>query len=120
MSEKAVAIGMYFVTSGVQVVFGPDFPTLGSKVVTDFLFYEIEKYFGGSWRVARTANEFANIMIDRIDFGRRNLGIDKPKPRVLFDMAMRRALDSARYAPPFHGLGCFGPHAVRAEEKQES
>jgi carbon-monoxide dehydrogenase catalytic subunit len=120
MSEKAVAIGMYFVTSGVQVVFGPDFPTLGSKVVTDFLFYEIEKYFGGSWRVARTANEFANIMIDRIDGGRRNLGIDKPKPRVLFDMAMRRALDSARYAPPFHGLGCFGPHAVRAEEKQES
>jgi len=120
MSEKAVAIGMYFVTTGVMVVFGPDFPTLGSKVVTDFLFYEIEKYFGGCWRVARTANEFANIMIDRIDGGRRALGIDKPKPRVLFDMAMRRALDATRYIPPFHGLGCFGPHTVRAEEKQQS
>ncbi|MFN3567597.1 MAG: anaerobic carbon-monoxide dehydrogenase catalytic subunit [Caldimicrobium sp.] len=117
MSEKAVAIGMYFVTSGVQVVFGPDFPTLGSKVVTDFLFYEIEKYFGGSWRVARTANEFANIMIDRINFGRRNLGIDKPKPRVLFDMAMRRALEGPKYTPVFHGLGCFGSHTKFEVEK---
>ncbi len=118
MSEKAIAIGMYFVTSGVQVVFGPDFPTLGSKTVTDFLFYEIEKYFGGSWRVARTANEFANIMIDRINFGRKGLGIDKPKPRVLFDMAMRRALEGPRYTPVFHGLGCFGPHTkVEVEQR---
>lgn len=117
MSEKAIAIGMYFVASGVQVVFGPDFPTLGSKTVTDFLFYEIEKYFGGSWRVARTANEFANIMIDRINFGRRNLGIDKPKPRVLFDMAMRRALEGPKYTPVFHGLGCFGSHTKYEVEK---
>ncbi|MFN3921312.1 MAG: anaerobic carbon-monoxide dehydrogenase catalytic subunit, partial [Caldimicrobium sp.] len=117
MSEKAIAIGMYFVTSGVQVVFGPDFPTLGSKTVTDFLFYEIEKYFGGSWRVARTANEFANIMIDRINFGRRNLGIDKPKPRILFDMAMRRALEGPKYTPVFHGLGCFGAHTKFEIEK---
>ncbi len=108
MSEKAIAIGMYFVASGVQVVFGPDFPTFGSKTVTDFLFYEIEKYFGGSWRVARTANEFANIMIDRINQGRKALGIDKPKPRILFDMAMRRALDSQVSRPIFHGLGCYG------------
>lgn len=117
MSEKAIAIGMYFVASGVQVVFGPDFPTLGSKTVTDFLFYEIEKYFGGSWRVARTANEFANIMIDRINFGRKNLGIDKPKPRVLFDMAMRRALEGPKYTPVFHGLGCFGSHTKYEVEK---
>ena len=119
MSEKAVSIGMYFVTSGVQVVFGPSFPTLGSKVVTDFLFHEIEKYFGGSWRVAGNANEFANIMIDRIDEKRRALGIDKPKPRVLFDMAMRRALEEARYVPPFHGLGCFGPHVPYKQETVE-
>ncbi len=118
MSEKAIAIGMYFVTTGVQVVFGPDFPTLGSKTVTDFLFYEIENYFNGCWRVARTANEFANIMIDRINGGRRALGIDKPKPRVLFDMAMRRALEGPRYVPVFHGLGCFGSHEkLTTEEK---
>lgn len=119
MSEKAIAIGMYFVTTGVQVVFGPDFPTLGSKTVTDFLFYEIEKYFGGSWRVARTANEFANIMIDRINNGRKALGIDKPKPRVLFDMAMRRALEGPKYVPVFHGLGCFGSHAKYTVEEEK-
>ena len=119
MSEKAVAIGMYFVTSGVQVVFGPDFPTLGSKKVTDFLFYEIENYFGGSWRVARTANEFANIMIDRINQGRKALGIDKPKPRILFDMAMRRALEGPKYVPVFHGLGCFGSHVKLTPEEEK-
>ncbi len=108
MSEKAVSIGMYFVTSGIQVVFGPNFPTIKSKKTTHFLFYEIEKYFGGSWRVASTANEFANIMIDRINQKRKALGIDKPKPRILFDMAMRRALDEARYIPPFHKLNYFG------------
>lgn len=94
------------------------FQPLEVKAVTDFLFYEIEKYFGGSWRVARTANEFANIMIDRINGGRKALGIDKPKPRVLFDMAMRRALEGPRYVPVFHGLGCFGSHEkLTTEEK---
>ncbi len=118
MSEKAIAIGMYFVASGVQVVFGPDFPTLGSKTVTDFLFNEIENYLGGSWRVARTANEFANIMIDRINFCRKNLGIDKPKPRVLFDMDMRRALEGPKYIPIFHDLGCFGASTKFEVEKE--
>ncbi|MCS7200167.1 MAG: anaerobic carbon-monoxide dehydrogenase catalytic subunit [Caldimicrobium sp.] len=120
MSEKAIAIGMYFVTTGVMAVFGPDFPTLGSKVVTDFLFHEIEKYFYGCWRVARTANEFANIMLDRIALGRRILGIDKPKPRILFDMAMRRALEGQRYIPPLHGLGCLGGHLKVVEGVSKS
>ena len=118
MSEKAISIGMYFVGSGVQVVFGPTFPTLGSKRATEFLYYDIEKYFGGSWRVARDSNEFANIMIDRINQKRKELGIDKPKPRILFDMAMRRALDEKRYIPPFHGLGCFGPVAFKVQSEE--
>jgi len=117
MSEKAISIGMYFVGSGVRVVFGPTFPTLGSKEATDFLYHEIAKYFGGSWRVAKTASEFANIMIDTINEKRKELGIDKPKPRILFDMAMRRALDEQRYIPPFHGLGCFGPVAFKGVEE---
>ncbi len=120
MSEKAIAIGMYFVTSGVQVVFGPTFPTLNSKEVCDFLFNEIETYFGGNWRVARTANEFVNIMIDRINFGRRNLGIDKPKPRILYDMAMRRALAAPKVETPQHLVGYYGPISLKGsvEEKK--
>jgi carbon-monoxide dehydrogenase catalytic subunit len=38
MSEKALAIGQYFVGSGVFIVFGVNWPTIGSKEVTDYLF----------------------------------------------------------------------------------
>ncbi len=118
MSEKAVSIGQYFVASGVLVVFGPNFPTAKSQVATDFLFNEMEKLVGGKWRVAERPSEFAEIMIDHINQKRKALGIDKPKPRVLFDMAMRRALGDTRPKTPFHGLGCFGPTYLRVEPEE--
>ncbi len=118
MSEKAITIGQYFVASGACVVFGPDFPTLQSQVATDFLFHEMERIFGARWLVARTAEEFANVMIDKIKEKRKNLGIDKPKPRVLYDMAMRRALESPKVTSPFHGLGCFGPVSLRVSPEE--
>ncbi len=101
MSEKAVSIGQYFVSSGAYVVFGPSFPTTGSKKVTDFCFNEMNEIYGGSWDLAVTANEFANKMIDKIDARRQALGLDKKKERVLFDMAMRRELGSS-----IPGMGC--------------
>jgi len=36
----------------------------------------------------------AHLMIDHIDKKRKNLGIDKARERVLFDMAKRRELES--------------------------
>ncbi len=119
MSEKAVAIGNYFVGSGACVVFGPNFPTEKSQVATDYLFHEFKNIFGAHWLVARSAKEFAAVMIDKINEKRKNLGIDKPKPRILFDMAMRRALESPKVTSPFHGLGCFGPTHLRVEEEEE-
>ncbi len=107
MSEKAVSIGNYFVASGVLVVFSPTFPTTKSQVATDYLFYEMEKLVGGMWRVAEKPSEVASIMIDHINKKRAALGIDKPKPRILFDMAMRRALGDSRPTTPFHYLGFF-------------
>jgi carbon-monoxide dehydrogenase catalytic subunit len=92
MSEKAIAIGQYFVTSGVYVVFGRTFPTTGSKAVTDFLFKEIEDLYGGLWAVESDPVEMAEKMIRRIDKGREALGIHEKKERILFDMAMRREL----------------------------
>jgi carbon-monoxide dehydrogenase catalytic subunit len=94
MSEKAVSIGQYFVSSGAYVVFGPSFPTTGSKVVTDFCFNTMNDIYGGNWDLAKSANEFANKMIDKIDEKRAALGLDKKKERILFDMAMRRELES--------------------------
>jgi len=92
MSEKAIAIGQYFVASGVYVVFGRTFPTTGSKVVTDFLFREIEEIYGGKWALASDPVEMAQMMIQAIDKKREALGIQEKKERVLFDMAMRREL----------------------------
>ena len=101
MSEKAVSIGQYFVSSGAYVVFGPNFPTSGSKIVTDFCFKGMNEVYGGSWDVAQSPNEFANKMIDKIDAKRKALGLDKKRERVLFDMAMRRELGSG-----IPGMGC--------------
>ncbi len=101
MSEKAVSIGQYFVSSGTYVVFGPSFPTTGSNVVTDFCFKEMDDIYGGCWDLAQDANEFANKMIDKINDKRKALGLDKKKERVLFDMAMRRELGSG-----IPGMGC--------------
>ena len=49
MSEKAIAIGQYFVASGVYTLFGVTWPTTGSEILTDYLFKGIEEELGGKW-----------------------------------------------------------------------
>jgi carbon-monoxide dehydrogenase catalytic subunit len=65
----------------------------------------MEKLYGGMWDKAETSNDFANKMIDKINQKRLNLGLDKKKERVLFDMAMRRELE----ATSLLDVGCQGP-----------
>ena len=95
MSEKAIAIGQYFVASGVFTVFGVTWPTLGSKDVTDFLFKDMEKMYGGMWAFEPDPLKTAKLMIEHIDKKRKALGIDKARERVLYDMAMRREMEAA-------------------------
>jgi len=92
MSEKAIAIGQYFVGSGVFTVFGVTWPTLGSKDLTDYLFKDYEEIYGGMWAFEPDPLKMAKLMIDHIDKKRKALGIDKARERVLYDMAMRREL----------------------------
>jgi carbon-monoxide dehydrogenase catalytic subunit len=92
MSEKALAIGHYFVASGVYTVFGTTWPTTGSDHVTNHLFEEYEDIFGGKWAFEADPVKAAHMMIEHIDKKRKALGIDKARERVLFDMAMRRAM----------------------------
>ncbi len=73
MSEKAVAIGHYFVASGVPVVFGVGFPTTGSETVCEFLFEGIEKLTGGMWVHEPDPLEMARLLIEKIDEKRRAL-----------------------------------------------
>ncbi len=94
MSEKAIAIGHYFVASGVYVLFGTTFPTTGSKKYTDYLFNELEEEWGGKWDYEPDPVKMAQKMIAHIDKKRKELGIDKARERVLMDMEMRRELDA--------------------------
>ncbi|TET26080.1 MAG: anaerobic carbon-monoxide dehydrogenase catalytic subunit [Dehalococcoidia bacterium] len=94
MSEKAITIGQYFVGSGVFTVFGVTWPTLGSKEVTEYLFKDFEKMYGGMWAFEPDPIKAAGLMIEHIDKKRKALGIDKARERVLYDMAMRRELES--------------------------
>lgn len=92
MSEKAISIGQYFVASGVFTVFGVTFPTLGSSILSDYLFREIGNQLGGRWAFEPDPEKMATLIISHIDNQRKRLGIDKARERVLYDMAMRREL----------------------------
>jgi carbon-monoxide dehydrogenase catalytic subunit len=95
MSEKAISIGHYFVSSGVYTVFGVTFPTTGSEIFTDYLFKGLEEELGGKWDLEPDPELAAKKMIAHIDKKRQALGIDKARERVLYDMAMRRELEAA-------------------------
>ncbi len=93
MSEKAISIGHYFVSSGVYTVFSVTFPTSGAPVFHDYLTKEFENLYGGMWDVETDPVKHAQKMIAHIDKKRKALGIDKARERVLMDMADRQALD---------------------------
>ena len=94
MSEKAISIGHYFVTSGVYTVFGVTFPTSGAPVFHDYLCKELEEIYGGMWDFEIDPIKHAHKMIAHIDKKRKALGIDKARERVLMDMADRRDMEA--------------------------
>ena len=94
MSEKAISIGHYFVSSGVYTVFGGVLQVNGAPVFQDYLFNELEKVYGGKWDMYTNPMDHAHAMIAHIDKKRKELGIDKARERVLMDMADRQALEA--------------------------
>jgi len=95
MSEKAISIGQYVVTSGIYTVFGVTFPTSGAPVFHDYLCTEMEKLYGGMWDFEPDPIKHARKMIAHIDKKRKELGIDKARERVLMDMDDRMKMDAA-------------------------
>ena len=95
MSEKAISIGHYFVTSGVYTVFGVTMPVSGSPIFEDYLYNKLEGLYGGMWDLEVDPIKHAHKMIAHIDKKRKALGIDKARERVLMDMADRRELEAA-------------------------
>lgn len=101
MSEKAIAIGQYFVTSGAHVVFN-NLPVSGAKKFQKFLLEDIAEIYGAPWGVEEDPIKLAHKMISAINDKREALGINKKQDRVLMDMAMRRELGS----DGIPGVGC--------------
>lgn len=95
MSEKAIAIGQYFVASGVFTVFGVTFPIIEGTKFHKLLFEDLEAQGFGKWGFTPDPYEMAKMMIAHIDKKRRALGIDKSRERVLMDMADRQKLEAA-------------------------
>jgi carbon-monoxide dehydrogenase catalytic subunit len=75
MSEKAVSIGAYVVSSGVFTVLGTVPPVLGSKAVAELLTSGAKDVVGACFAVEPDPVKAAILMIEHIDSQRRKLGL---------------------------------------------
>jgi len=75
MSEKAVSIGAYVVSSGIFTVLGTVPPVLGSPVVTELLTQGANGVVGAAFAVEPDPFQAAQLMIDHIAEKRAALGI---------------------------------------------
>jgi carbon-monoxide dehydrogenase catalytic subunit len=99
MSEKALAIGCYFVASGVHTIFGVGSPVGGSENVTKMMIEGWEKEVGGKLEFVPETKAIIEKTIETITKGRKALGITEYAPgkfgaeKVLMDMTDRRKLE---------------------------
>ncbi len=75
MSEKAVSIGAYVVSSGVFTVLGTVPPVLGSSTVAGLLTSGARDVVGAAFAVECDPLKAASLMIDHIESQRRKLGL---------------------------------------------
>jgi carbon-monoxide dehydrogenase catalytic subunit len=75
MSEKAVSIGAYVVSSGVFTVLGTVPPVMGSKAVADLLTSGAKDVVGACFAVEPDPVKAAALMIEHIDSQRKKLGL---------------------------------------------
>ena len=92
MSEKAIAIGSYFVASGIDVILGHPFHIAGSEEVTSFLDEETRDLYGASFHVHPDPADALAKVLALLDMRREKLGINKKSERKLMDMKDRRAI----------------------------
>jgi len=78
MSEKAVAIGFYFVASGVLVHFNTPFPTLGSPRMHKLLTEDLEKLVGGKFLFEPDPHKAARAILAHLDRKRAELKLREP------------------------------------------
>ena len=75
MSEKAVGIGTYVVSSGIDVFLGVTPPVTGSPEVMDILTNRIEDMTGAKFFIDEDPHALADKILNRIEEKRQKLGI---------------------------------------------
>jgi len=78
MSEKAVAIGFYFVASGVLTHFGTPHPVIGSPNVHRFITKDVEEITGGRFFFESDPVKAAAQIIEHLDQKRADLKLAPP------------------------------------------
>ncbi len=105
MSEKAIAIGTYFVASGVPIIFGAGSPVGASKYMKELMEKKWWDLVGAGFYFEEDPGRILEMALKMIDAAREKLKLRKYEPgrfgteRVLMDMAARRA---SSFATP-HG-----------------
>jgi carbon-monoxide dehydrogenase catalytic subunit len=118
MSEKAIAIGMYFVASGIYVVIGQSLPVEGSQFVTDLLTKTFDKHFGATWAFEPDPIKAAHLMIDHIDRKRADLGLPPPLYDVPYRPKAQEVTPAVHAAAVGEAMAAVGscPGATRIED----
>jgi carbon-monoxide dehydrogenase catalytic subunit len=94
MSEKAVAIGFYFVASGALVHFGTHFPVVGSPKVYKFITEELEELVGGRFFFEPDPVKAAQVILEHLDRKRAELKL--PPPMYASEHTFRGAAVAAK------------------------
>jgi carbon-monoxide dehydrogenase catalytic subunit len=98
MSEKAIAIGVYFAASGVPVIFGGESPVGASQEVTKIMTEVWMERYMGAMHFEPDPEKMLAMALEYIDNAREALKLRKYEPgkfgaeRVLMDMAARREI----------------------------
>lgn len=92
MSEKAISIGCYCVSSGVDVILGHPFYISGSENVSNYLYGGCKEQYGASFHHCPTVEEAVDRIMEILNERREKLGINKKAERKLLDMKERRDL----------------------------
>lgn len=106
MSEKAIAIGMYLVASGVPIIFGGgESPVQSSSVVKDMMENKFWDIFNSGFYFESDPQKIFDLTVSMIDKAREKLKIKKYErgkfggERVLMDMAARRGIENEACKP---------------------
>ena len=84
MSEKAISIGFYVVSSGIYTVIAQPLPVLGSRKVTEYLTDGMEKDLGGKFAFEEDPLKAAQLILEHLDGKREALSLSpmifEPRP----------------------------------------